>query len=70
MDAYEATEKAYKNGYEAGKKDVTKINKSAYWAWAIKNSICIICWIVLAIIFNKWWIALFAALFLSDLRFN
>ena len=44
------------------------MNKSAYWAWAIKNSICVICWVVLAIVFNKWWIALFAALFVSSLE--
>ena len=44
------------------------MNKHAYWAWAIKNSTVVICWTVLAIIFNKWWIALFAGLFLSDLR--
>ena len=36
-------------------------------AWAIKNSICVICWTVLAIIFDKWWIALFGLLFLSSL---
>ena len=41
------------------------MNKSTWWAWAIKNSICVICWTALAIIFHKWWIALFAALFLS-----
>lgn len=44
------------------------MNKHAYWAWAIKNSISIICFTVLAITFNKWWIALFAALFLSTLE--
>lgn len=44
------------------------MNKSAWWAWTIKNSICVICWVVLAIVFNKWWIALFAALFLSSLE--
>lgn len=44
------------------------MSKSAWWAWAIKNSICIICWTVLAVIFNKWWIAFFAALFLSGLQ--
>ena len=41
------------------------MDKHTLWAWAIKNSICIICWVVLAIVFNKWWIALFAALFMS-----
>lgn len=38
------------------------------WAWAIKNSVCIICWTVLAIVFDKWWIALFASFFLSGLK--
>ena len=42
--------------------------KHAYLAWAIKNSTVIICFTVLAIIFNKWWIILFAGLFLSNLR--
>lgn len=44
------------------------MNKHAYWAWAIKNSTVMICFTVLAIIFDKWGIALFAGLFLSDLR--
>jgi hypothetical protein len=44
------------------------MNTSVYWAWAIKNSICVICWTVLAVVFNKWWIALFGVLFLSDLK--
>lgn len=38
------------------------------WTWAIKNSICVICWTVLAIIFDKWWIALFMALFMNGLE--
>lgn len=44
------------------------MSKSNLWAWAIKNSICIICWTVLAIVFNKWWIALFGLLFMSRLQ--
>lgn len=44
------------------------MNKSLIWAWAIKNGIAIICWAALAIAFDKWWIALFAVLFLSDLQ--
>lgn len=40
------------------------MNKSLYWSIAIKNSICVICWAVLAIIFGKWWIALFSVLFI------
>ena len=42
------------------------MNKNLYWSIAIKNSICVICWTVLAIVFHKWWIALFGALFLTD----
>lgn len=44
------------------------MNKHAYWAWAIKNSIVILCWTALAMVFDKWWIALFALLFVSDLK--
>ena len=44
------------------------MNKHSIWAWAIKNSICIICWTALAIVFNKWWIALFGVLFISSLK--
>ena len=44
------------------------MNKTIIWACAIKNSIAIIAWIALAIVFNKWWIALFAALFISGLK--
>ena len=44
------------------------MNKSAWWAWAVKNSICVICWAALAVYFNKWWIALFGVLFLNDLK--
>ena len=42
------------------------MNKHTIWAIAIKNSICVICWVVLAIAFNKWWIALFGLLFLTS----
>lgn len=41
-------------------------DKTIYWSIAIKNSICVICWTVLAIVFNAWWIALFGALFLTS----
>ena len=44
------------------------MNKYMWWAWAIRGSIHIICWTVLAIYFNKWWIALFAVLFLSSVE--
>lgn len=44
------------------------MDKNTLYIWAAKNSIAIIAWTVLAIIFNKWWIALFAALFMSSLE--
>ena len=44
------------------------MNKTLIWAWAIKNSIVVIAWTVLAIVFNKWWIALFAALFVNGIE--
>ena len=46
------------------------MNKNIYWPWAIKNIIDIACWTALAIHFNKWWIALFAVLFVSSLKTN
>lgn len=36
------------------------------WAIALKNSICMICWTALAVFFDKWWIALFAVLFMAE----
>ena len=44
------------------------MKKNLEWVWAIKNSVCVICWTVLAIVFDRWWIALFAILFLSSLK--
>ena len=38
------------------------------WAWALKNSVVVICFTVLAISFGKWWIILFSCLFYSSLR--
>ena len=42
------------------------MNKNTIGSIALKNSICMICWTTLAVIFNKWWIALFAALFMTE----
>ena len=42
------------------------MNKNTIGSIALKNSICMICWTALAVIFNKWWIALFAALFMTE----
>ena len=43
------------------------MSKNLVWAWAIKNIVAILAWMTLAIIFNKWWIALFGILFTSSL---
>ena len=42
------------------------MDKNSVWAWAVKNSVCVICWSAIAIFFGKWWIALFSILFISD----
>lgn len=42
------------------------MNKNNLWPLVISNSICIICWTALAIVFNKWWIAFFSVLFMSS----
>ena len=47
-----------------------KQNNHIVWAWAVKNSVDMICWTALAIIFGKWWIALFAAAFVSNVKFR
>ena len=44
------------------------MNGTLMWAWAFKNSICVICWTVLAVLFNKWWILFFSLLFMSGLE--
>ena len=36
--------------------------------WCIKNSIVMICFTILAIVFDAWWIALFGALFMNDYK--
>lgn len=36
----------------------------------IKNTISLTLWVVLAIAFNKWWIALFSILFLTFVKKN
>ena len=38
------------------------------WMILLTNGISVICWTVLAVVFNKWWIALFAILFLSSTK--
>ena len=36
--------------------------------WCIKNGIAMVCFTVLAIVFEAWWIVLFAILFMSDYK--
>lgn len=42
--------------------------KTPYISVMIINVIVMLCWTALAIHFNKWWIALFAALCFASLR--
>ena len=44
------------------------MDKNFVWAWAFKNIIAILAWTVLAILFNKWWVALFSLLFISSIK--
>lgn len=41
------------------------LNKSGVWAYVVNNIICVICFSALAILFDKWWVALFAFLFFA-----
>ena len=43
------------------------MDKDILWAWVIKNSVALLAWVALAVVFNKWWIALFSILFMSGL---
>lgn len=36
------------------------------WAVMFKNAVAIVCFTLLAIIFNKWWLIFLSALFLTD----
>ena len=41
------------------------MNKNTIWACAISNMLFVSCFTILAAAFDRWWIALFAILFLS-----
>ena len=43
------------------------MDKITIWALMLKNIIVILIWGALAVLFDKWWIALFALLFVSDI---
>lgn len=42
------------------------MSKNTLWSIVFYNIICMICWTALAVIFGKWWIALFGILFMSS----
>jgi hypothetical protein len=48
----------------------TIVTNKMIWAVAFKNSICMICWTGLAIYFGKWWIALFALLSFTSVKWR
>lgn len=39
-----------------------------WWAAMFYNAVCVVGWIVLAIVFRKWWVALFACLMTMGYR--
>lgn len=51
-------------------KEVIDYTLKLYLIVAIKNSVAIICFTVLAIVFSKWWIVFFSALFLNSVENN
>ena len=46
----------------------SKTHRAAYFATAIKDSVAVICFTALAVIFHHWWIALFSIFFISSIR--
>ena len=46
-------------------KDVLEYNKKINILATIKNCITLICFTILAIVFNKWWIIFFSIIFLT-----
>lgn len=49
-------------------KDILEYNKKINILATIKNCITLICFTILAIVFNKWWIVLFSALFVVSVE--
>lgn len=46
------------------------MKKHIIWAWVIRNVAAIICWTVLAMHFDKWWLALLSVFFLSSIKYR
>lgn len=44
------------------------MSKGAWSAWAVKNSVVVLCFTGLAVHFDRWWIVLFAMFFTSSLE--
>ena len=44
------------------------MSNKLFWICIIKNIVALICFTVLAIVFHKWWIILFALLFMSSVE--
>lgn len=44
------------------------MNKNAFWAACIANSVAFICWTVIAVVFDKWWLMLFSLLFFTSTK--
>lgn len=44
------------------------MDKITIWALMLKNIIVVLIWGALAVLFDKWWIALFAILFMSYIK--
>lgn len=44
-------------------KEIIEHNKILNWQVLIKNSITLICFTILAIVFNKWWLVLLSIIF-------
>lgn len=48
---------------------ITDMNDKSTWiAWAITNSVTVICFAALAIFFGKWWILLISVFFTSSVK--
>lgn len=44
------------------------MDKNFIWTLMVKNIVAVLSWATLAILFNKWWVALFALLFVSNIE--
>ena len=52
------------------KDNVEKNIVTLYWLTILNNAVPLICFTILAILFEKWWLALFSILFYKSFNFN